>query len=98
MSSAWRHRNGRHSPARCAASWTAASVYTRPGTMRYATAAQLAAQAWSQAAGPGQVFGTATSQNATNELRKAGVQVAENTTRLLAYIQRGRIGPGSLIV
>src|SRR6266700_1671542 len=44
MSSAWRHRNGRHSPARCAASWTAASVYTRPGTMRYATAAQLAAE------------------------------------------------------
>jgi hypothetical protein len=44
------------------------------------------------------VFGTATSQNATNELRAAGVQVATNTTRLLADIQRGRIPPGSLIV
>ena len=31
----------------------------------------------------GPVFGTATSQNATNELRQAGVQVAANTTRLL---------------
>ena len=46
----------------------------------------------------GPVFGTATSQNATNELRAAGVQVAANTTRLLADIQRGRIPPGSLIV
>ena len=31
----------------------------------------------------GPVFGTATSQNATNELRAVGVQVAANTTRLL---------------
>ena len=46
----------------------------------------------------GPVFGTATSQNATNELRAAGVQVAANTTRLLADIQRERIPPGSLIV
>ena len=52
-----------------------------------------AAAAWD-----GPVFGTATSQNATNELRAAGVQVAANTTRLLADIQRGRIPPGSLIV
>ena len=44
------------------------------------------------------MFGTATSQNATNELRKAGVQMAANTTRLLAEIKRGDIPPGSLIV
>ena len=31
----------------------------------------------------GPVFGTATSQNATNDLRHAGVRVAANTTRLL---------------
>jgi hypothetical protein len=29
------------------------------------------------------VYGTATSQNATDQLRAAGIQVAENTTRLL---------------
>ena len=46
----------------------------------------------------GPVFGTATSQNATNELRQAGIQVAANTTRLLGAIQRGLIPPGSLIV
>ena len=46
----------------------------------------------------GPVFGTATSQNATNELRKAGVQVAANTTRLLADLTEGRIPPGSLIL
>ena len=51
------------------------------------------AQAWD-----GPVFGTATSQNATNELRTAGVHVAANTTRLLADIKRGRIPPGLLIV
>ena len=44
------------------------------------------------------MFGTATSQNATNELRAAGVQVAANTTRLLADLAEGRIPPGSLIV
>src|SRR6185437_1980091 len=43
----------------------------------------------------GPVFGTATSQNATNELRKAGVRVAANTTRLLADLDS--IPPGSLI-
>ena len=43
------------------------------------------------------MFGTATSQNATNELRAAGVQVAANTTRLLADLTEGRIPPGSLI-
>ena len=46
----------------------------------------------------GPVFGTATSQNATNELRAAGVHVAANTTRLLADLNDGRIPPGSLIV
>jgi hypothetical protein len=46
----------------------------------------------------GPVFGTATSQNATNELRAAGIQVAANTTRLLADLTEGRIPPGSLIV
>jgi hypothetical protein len=46
----------------------------------------------------GPVFGTATSQNATNELRAAGIQVAANTTRLLADLQHGRIPPGSLIL
>ena len=46
----------------------------------------------------GPVVGTATSQNATNELRQAGIHVAANTARLLADIQRGRIPPGSLIV
>jgi hypothetical protein len=50
-----------------------------------------AAQAWG-----GPVFGTATSQNATNELRKAGVRVTANTTRLLADLDT--IPPGSLIV
>ena len=51
------------------------------------------ARAWD-----GPVFGTATSQNATNGLRQAGVRVAANTTRLLADLQRGRIPPGSLIL
>ncbi len=46
----------------------------------------------------GPVFGTATSQNATNELRAAGVQVAANTTRLLTDLTEGRIPPGSLIL
>ena len=51
------------------------------------------ARAWD-----GPVFGTATSQNATNGLRHAGIRQAANTTRLLAAIQRGLIPPGSLIV
>jgi hypothetical protein len=49
-----------------------------------------AARAWN-----GPVFGTATSQNATNEHRNAGVRVAANTTRLLADLDA--IPPGSLI-
>ncbi len=51
------------------------------------------ARAWD-----GPVVGTATSQNATNELRQAGIRVTVNTTRLLGAIQHGRIPPGSLIV
>jgi len=51
------------------------------------------ARAWD-----GPVIGTATSQNATNELRRAGVQVAANTTQLLTDIHYGRIRAGSLIV
>ncbi len=46
----------------------------------------------------GPVVGTATSQNATNGLRLAGVTVAVNTTRLLADLTDRRIPPGSLIV
>jgi conjugative relaxase-like TrwC/TraI family protein len=46
----------------------------------------------------GPVFGTANSQNATNELRAAGVQVAANTTRLLADLTESRIPPGALIL
>jgi TrwC relaxase/AAA domain len=46
----------------------------------------------------GPVVGTATSQNATNGLRHAGIRQAANTTRLLGAIQRGMIPPGSLIV
>ncbi len=57
-----------------------------------------AAQAWAAQHGEGRVFGTATSQNAANELRKAGVAVTANTTRLLAGIRRGRIPAGSLIL
>jgi hypothetical protein len=46
----------------------------------------------------GPVFGTATSQNATNGLRHAGIRQAANTTRLLADLAAGRIPAGSLIV
>jgi hypothetical protein len=54
-----------------------------------------AARAWLRA-GMGPVFGTATSQNATNELRQAGVRVSANTTRLLDGIRH--VPPGSLIL
>ncbi|MGH2873510.1 MAG: MobF family relaxase, partial [Solirubrobacteraceae bacterium] len=57
-----------------------------------------AAQAWTQPGDTRPVYGTATSQNATNELRKAGVQMAANTTRLLADLDHHRIPAGSLIV
>jgi hypothetical protein len=68
-------------------------VITGPaGTGKTRVLAALA-RAWD-----GPVFGTATSQNATNGLRQAGIQVAANTTRMLGAIQRGMIPPGSLIV
>ena len=57
-----------------------------------------AAQAWAGQDRRRRVFGTATSQNAANELRKAGVLVTANTTRLLADIRRGGIPAGSLIL
>ncbi len=66
-------------------------VVTGPAGTGKTRVLAAAAQAWG-----GPVFGTATSQNATNELRKAGVRVAANTTRLLADLES--IPPGSLIV
>jgi len=68
-------------------------VITGPAGTGKTRVLAAATRAWD-----GPVFGTATSQHATNELRAAGVQVAANTTRLLTDIQRGRIPPGSLIV
>ena len=75
-----------------------AEVIVGPAGTGKTRALAAAAQAWAQASDPGRTFGTATSQNATNELRKAGVQVSANTTRLLADIEHGRIRSGSLIV
>jgi hypothetical protein len=69
----------------------AVEVVTGPAGTGKTRVLAAAAQAWG-----GPVFGTATSQNATNELRKAGVRVTANTTRLLADL--GSIPPGSLIV
>ena len=54
-------------------------VVTGPAGTGKTRVLAAAARAWG-----GPVFGTATSQNATNELRNAGVRVAANTTRLLA--------------
>ena len=68
----------------------AVEVVTGPAATGKTRVLAAAAGEWS-----GPVFGTATSQNATNELRAAGVQVSANTTRLLADL--GRIPPGSLI-
>ena len=65
-------------------------VVTGPAGTGKTRVLAAAARAWG-----GPVFGTATSQNATNELRKAGVRVAANTTRLLADLDA--IPPGSLI-
>ena len=68
-------------------------VITGPaGTGKTRVLAALA-RAWD-----GPVFGTATSQNATNGLRHAGIRHAANTTRLLTDLQNGRIPPGSLIL
>ena len=66
-------------------------VVTGPAGTGKTRVLAAAAQAWG-----GPVFGTATSQNATNELRRAGVRVTANTTRLLVGLDR--IPPGSLIV
>ena len=65
-------------------------VVTGPAGTGKTRVLAAAARAWG-----GPVFGTATSQNATNELHKAGVRVAANTTRLLADLDA--IPPGSLI-
>jgi hypothetical protein len=65
-------------------------VVTGPAGTGKTRVLAAAARAWG-----GPVFGTATSQNATNELSKAGVRVAANTTRLLADLDA--IPPGSLI-
>jgi hypothetical protein len=66
-------------------------VITGPAGTGKTRVLAAAARAWN-----GPVFGTATSQNATNELRAAGVQIAANTTQLLAGLDR--IPPGSLIL
>jgi hypothetical protein len=62
------------------------------GTGKTTVLAALA-RAWD-----GPVFGTATSQNATNGLRHVGIPETANTTRLLADLQHSWIPPGSLIV
>jgi hypothetical protein len=69
----------------------AAEVITGPAGTGKTRVLAAAAHAWG-----GPVTGTATSQNATNELRQAGVTVAANTTKLIAGL--GSIRPGSLIL
>ena len=63
------------------------------GTGKTFTAGE-AARSWIEA-GRGIVVGTATSQNASNELTRAGVHIAKNTTQLIANL--GKIPEGSLI-
>lgn len=76
-----------------------AEVVTGPAGTGKTRLLSATARAWAGPDGTGpRVFGTATSQNATNELRQAGVQVAANTTRLLADLENGRVPPGSLIL
>jgi hypothetical protein len=69
----------------------AAEVITGPAGTGKTRALAAAARCWG-----GPVVGTATSQNATNELRQAGVTVAANTTQLIAGL--AGIRPGSLIL
>jgi hypothetical protein len=66
-------------------------VITGPAGTGKTRVLAAAARAWG-----GPVVGTATSQNATNELRAAGVAVAANSTKLIAGIQS--VHPGSLIL
>ena len=77
-------------------------VLTSARTVEIVTGPAGTGKTWVLATGAsvwdGPVFGTATSQNATNELRAAGVQVAANTTRLLTDLTEGRVPPGSLIL
>ncbi|HEY6313910.1 MAG TPA: AAA family ATPase [Streptosporangiaceae bacterium] len=77
-------------------------VLTSPRTVEIVTGPAGTGKTWVLATAAsvwdGPVFGTATSQNAANELRAAGVQTAANTTRLLADLTDGRIPPGSLIL
>jgi hypothetical protein len=68
-----------------------AEVVTGPAGTGKTRALAAAANAWD-----GPVVGTATSQNATNELRAAGVEVAANTTKLIGDL--GRLVPGSLVL
>jgi conjugative relaxase-like TrwC/TraI family protein len=98
------HDTREHAPRelrldQAAAAWHALTsprtveVITGPaGTGKTRVLAAIA-RAWD-----GPVVGTATSQNATNGLRHAGIRQTANTTRLLATIQHGQIPPGSLIV
>jgi ATP-dependent exoDNAse (exonuclease V) alpha subunit len=69
----------------------AAEVITGPAGTGKTRVLAAAAHCWG-----GPVVGTATSQNATNELRRAGVTIAANTTKLIADL--GSIRPGSLIL
>jgi conjugative relaxase-like TrwC/TraI family protein len=68
-------------------------VITGPAGTGKTTVLAALAQAWD-----GPVYGTATSQNATNGLRHAGIPRAANTTRLLTDLAEDRIPAGSLIV
>jgi hypothetical protein len=68
-----------------------AGVITGPAGTGKTRALAAAAAAWD-----GPAAGMATSQNATNELRAAGVAVAANTTKLVANLRSVR--PGLLIL
>ena len=95
-----------NTPRRAGCGWTrpppSGTSSPRPAPSRSITGPAGTGKTWVLATAAriwdGPVFGTATSQNATNELRAAGVQVAANTTRLLADLAEGRIPPGSLIL